>query len=183
MRGDDLARTRAILTQSVDIAPRLTVEQLVGFGRYSHSKGRPTDACRTMIDRAIARFDLQDLRTRMIDTLSGGQRQRALIAMIYAQDSGYLLLDEPLNNLDIAASRSLMRHLVELARDEARTVLIVLHDVNYACAYADRIVAMSGGRVVAQGPPAEIVTATLLSDVFNTDATVEHLAGRPVILV
>ncbi|WP_158971434.1 iron ABC transporter ATP-binding protein [Chachezhania sediminis] len=183
IRGDELARKRAILTQHFDIAPRLSVQQLVAFGRYPHSRGQPTVDCHTMIDRAIARFDLQDLRHRMIDTLSGGQRQRALIAMIYVQDSPYMLLDEPLNNLDIAASRSLMQHLVELAEQDGRTVLVVLHDVNYAAAYADRIVALAGGRVVLQGAPADVVDATLLREVFGTDATVEQVGGRAVVMV
>ncbi|MGR3804721.1 iron ABC transporter ATP-binding protein [Marinibacterium profundimaris] len=181
--NDEMARRLAVLPQSSEIAPRLTVEQLVGFGRYPHSKGRLTDACRAKIAQAIGRFDLEELRHRMLDTLSGGQRQRALIAMTYAQDTDYLLLDEPLNNLDIAASRSLMRHLREMAEADGKTVVIVLHDVNYASAYADRIVALAGGRVVAEGAPGEIVDATLLREVFNTDARVDLVDGRPVVLV
>ena len=181
--GDEMARRLAVLPQSSEIAPRLSVEQLVGFGRYPHSKGRLTEACRARIGQAIARFELEPFRHRMLDTLSGGQRQRALIAMTYAQDTDYLLLDEPLNNLDIAASRSLMQHLREMAEADGKTVVIVLHDVNYASAYADRIVALKAGRVVAEGAPGEIVNDGLLREVFGTDARVDMVGGRPVVMV
>lgn len=181
--SDTLARTLAILPQASEIAPRLTVAQLVRFGRYPHSKGRPTEACLQKVDEAIARFDLGPLRDRMLDTLSGGQCQRALIAMSYAQDTNYLLLDEPLNNLDITASRHLMRLLRQMAEAEGKTILIVLHDINYASAYADRIVAMRDGQIMAEGHPAEVVTEPMLDRIFGTDAQVVTDQGRPYVLV
>ncbi len=180
---DDLARVLAILPQDLNVASRLTVRDLIGFGRYPYHKGRPSEADRAFVERAVVAFDLGDLAERPLDTLSGGQRQRAFVAMTYVQDTAYLLLDEPLNNLDIAASRALMARLRGLADNQARTIIVVLHDINYAAAYADRIIAMKGGRVAADGPPDTIVHTGLLRDVFDTDAKIGRLAGRPVVLV
>lgn len=181
--SDALARTLAILPQMSDMAPRLTVRDLVGFGRYPHHKGRPGRDDRRKVDEAIALFSLADLAHRPLDTLSGGQRQRALVAMTFAQDTAYLLLDEPLNNLDIAASRALMRLLRRLAHDHGRSIVTVLHDLNYAASYADHMVAMAGGRVVRTGPPAEIVTDAMVAEVFGTDAPVHRIGDRPVVQV
>lgn len=178
---DVLARRLAILPQISHMAPRLTVRELIGFGRYPHHKGRPSATDHARVEEAIDLFALARLAHRPLDTLSGGQRQRALVAMTFAQDTDTILLDEPLNNLDIAASRSLMQLLTSLAHDHGRSVVIVLHDLNYASRYADHIVAMAGGRVIRTGPQEEIVTDRLLSEVFATDATVAHVAGRPVV--
>ncbi|MEY8799339.1 ABC transporter ATP-binding protein [Leisingera sp. XS_AS12] len=178
-----LARKLAILPQQVNASSRLTVRDLVGFGRYPHHRGRPTAADRARVEAALAQFDLGPLADRQLETLSGGQRQRAFVAMSYVQDTDFLLLDEPLNNLDLAAARSLMAQLRQLADDQGRTVVIVLHDINYATAYADRIVVLKGGRVVADGAPAETVTAAMLEQVFGTAAPVHSVGGRPVVLV
>ncbi|MEM9439485.1 MAG: ABC transporter ATP-binding protein, partial [Pseudomonadota bacterium] len=109
--------------------------------------------------------------------------QRALVAMTFAQDTSCILLDEPLNNLDIAASRSLMRLLRSLSTDHARTIVIVLHDINYASGYADNIVTLNEGRLGPSGRPVEVVTAALLRDVFGTDAEVLQSEGRPIVKV
>lgn len=179
----DLARVLAVMAQSNHISARLRVEDLVGFGRYPWHRGRPGAADHEIVERAIARFDLTALRHRFLDEISGGQRQRAFVAMAYAQDTPYLLLDEPLNNLDIAAARDLMRLVREMADQDGRTVVIVLHDINYATAFADRLIVMKDGLIAAQGAPKQIVTEALLEDVFGTRATVEVLNGRPVVLV
>jgi len=179
----DLAQKLSILPQSAELAPRLTVRELVAFGRYPYSQGRTTDADRAKITETLVSFDLTSLADRALDSLSGGQKQRAYVAMIYAQDTDYMLLDEPLNNLDIAASRSLMRLLQSLAQEKDRTIVIVLHDINYACSYANHIVAMTQGAVRAQGRPADIVTASFIKDVFATDAKVHLLDGQPVVQV
>ncbi|KIC39003.1 hypothetical protein RA27_17725 [Ruegeria sp. ANG-R] len=179
----ELARTLAILRQDLTVASRLTVRDLVGFGRYPYHRGRPGAEDRELIEAALKLFDLADLGDRQLDTLSGGQRQRAFVAMAYAQDTDYLLLDEPLNNLDIAASRALMEVLRDLTRQRGRTVVIVLHDINYAAAYADRIIALKAGEVVADGAPSTIVSDSLLQDVFQTRAKVKTVDGRPIVLV
>lgn len=182
-RSDLLAQKLAVLPQSSDIAPRLSVAQLVRFGRYPHSKGRLTAHCRAKVAEAIDRFDLSALQDRMIDTLSGGQRQRALIAMAYAQDTDYLLLDEPLNNLDMTAARQLMGLLRDMVRNQGKTVLIVLHDINYAASYADRVIAMKQGRVRADGAPIDVITEESLAHIFGTNARVLVNEGVPVVLV
>ncbi|MEM9639375.1 MAG: ATP-binding cassette domain-containing protein, partial [Pseudomonadota bacterium] len=112
---DALARVLAILPQDLTVTSRLTVRDLVGFGRYPYHKGRPTAQDDALVADALRSFDLEDIAGRVLETLSGGQRQRAFVAMAYAQDTAYLLLDEPLNNLDIAASRALMTRLQMLA--------------------------------------------------------------------
>lgn len=178
-----LAKRMAILPQSVNAASRLSVRDLVGFGRYPYHRGRPGAQDAELIDQSLAFFDLLGLADRQLDMLSGGQRQRAFVAMAYAQDTDYLLLDEPLNNLDLAASRALMTRLRDLADSSGRTVVIVLHDINFATAYADRIIALKDGAIAADGTPQEVVTAAMLQDVFNTPAEVEIIANRPVVLV
>lgn len=181
--NDVLARKLSILPQASDVAPRLTVRELIGFGRYPHNRGRPTRADHDKVSEAIGAFDLHDLSERPLDTLSGGQRQRAQVAMIYAQDTEYILLDEPLNNLDIAASRFLMRLLRRLAKGEGRTIIVVLHDINYACGYADHLVALKNGCVVAEGVPFDVVDNAFMERVFETDARVHAADGRPVVWV
>ena len=178
-----LARRLSILPQTPEIAPRLSVAELVSFGRYPHHLGRPSAQDRARVTEALAVFTLEELAGRPLDTLSGGQRQRALLAMIFAQDTDYLLLDEPLNNLDIAASRSLMALLRRLSREHARTVVIVLHDINYACAYADWIVTLRDGRIGPQGRPSELVTDALIEDVFGTDASVHDIGNLKYVAV
>ncbi|AJE45541.1 ABC transporter ATP-binding protein [Celeribacter indicus] len=171
----------AILRQHTAIAPRLTVEDLVAFGRYPHSHGRMTDADRAEVRRAILRLDLEDFAGRYLDTLSGGQRQRALIAMTLAQQTGAILLDEPLNNLDLAHARRVMR----IAREEAeagRTVVVVLHDLTVAAAYADHVVAMKAGRVQAVGPVGEVLASGPLSELYDTEVEVIETGGRRIVL-
>lgn len=178
-----LARTLSILPQNTEVAPRLTVRELVSFGRYPYHKGRPTSEDHARIDTALEDFDLAPLADRVLDTLSGGQRQRAYVAMTYAQDTDFILLDEPLNNLDISASRSLMQTLRRMSQDKARTVVVVMHDLNYACAYADHLVALTNGHISAEGHPSEVVTNGFLSSVFATDAQVHHVDKVPIVLV
>ncbi|WP_432348512.1 ATP-binding cassette domain-containing protein (plasmid) [Shinella yambaruensis] len=180
--GRELARVIAILRQDTTVASRLKVRELVGFGRFPHGRGRLTAADHAIIDAAIARFDLADLADRFIETLSGGQRQRALVAMAFAQGTDYLLLDEPLNNLDMYYARELMRSLRSIADGKGKTVVIVLHDINQASAHADRIVAMKNGRIVADGTPAEILTPETLEAVFGFNMRVETIEGKPFVL-
>ncbi|APE42366.1 ABC transporter ATP-binding protein [Sulfitobacter alexandrii] len=179
----DLARRLAILPQTTEVAPRLTVTELIGFGRYPHHLGRPGPGDHAQVARAIETFDLGELAHRSLDSLSGGQRQRAFVAMVFAQDTEVVLLDEPLNNLDIAASRSLMRTLRALADDHGRTVVVVLHDINYAAAYADRMITLAGGQLGPCGAPGEIVTEALLREVFGTDAGVLRKGGQAIVQV
>jgi len=168
----DLAKIVSILRQENHFVTRLTVRQLVGFGRYPHSKGRLTQADEEIISRSIDFLDLGELEARYLDELSGGQRQRAYVAMVLAQDTDTVLLDEPLNNLDMKHSVVMMQHLHRAARELNRTIVIVLHDINFAGHYADYICAMKQGKVVHFGTPAQIMQDEILSEVFETPVNV-----------
>jgi iron complex transport system ATP-binding protein len=176
-RDDEVARRLAVLRQDNQVAARLTVLDLVRFGRFPYSRGRLTAECHAKVEEALAWLELEPFRDRYLDQLSGGQRQRAFIAMVLAQDTDYLLLDEPLNNLDMKHSAAMMS-LVRRAVDElGKTVVVVLHDINFASAYSDHVVAMRDGAVVAAGPPAEIMHREVLQDVFDMDIHVQDLHG------
>lgn len=174
----DLALKMAVLRQDTVLGTRLTVRDLVGFGRYPHCQGRPGAEDRAAVEEAIGQFDLAPLASRFLDELSGGQRQRAFVAMTFAQATDYLLLDEPLNNLDLTHARALMRRLRRLADNHGRTVVIVIHDINYAAAWADRIVAMREGRLTAFGPPGEVIRAEVLEAVYGDRIEVTRHEGR-----
>lgn len=178
--GRDLARRLSILRQENRFTARLTVRDLVGFGRYPHSRGRLTAECREQIEAALGFLDLVPLADRFLDELSGGQRQRAYVAMVLCQDTDYVLLDEPLNNLDMKHAVSMMGQIRRAADALGRTVVIVIHDINFASAYSDRIVAMRDGRVVHTGTPEEIMTPEVLRDVFDLDVRVEEVAGSRI---
>jgi iron complex transport system ATP-binding protein len=179
----DLAQRLSILPQVPDQPPRLAVRELVGFGRYPYNRGRPTSDDGAKVDHALSVLGITDLAQRSLDTLSGGQRQRAQIAMIFAQDADYVLLDEPLNNLDLAGTRTLLVILRNLAEQHGKTVVMVVHDINIASRYADRIIAMKEGRIVRQGAPDEVIDKALLHDVFATDAMVLSSDFGQVVLV
>ncbi|MGP6170680.1 iron ABC transporter ATP-binding protein [Microbacterium sp. A196] len=168
----DLAKIVSVLRQENHFITRLTVRQLVGFGRFPHSKGRLNVEDERVISEAIDFLGLSDLEGRYLDELSGGQRQRAYVAMVLAQDTDYVLLDEPLNNLDMRHSVQMMQHLRRAAAELGRTIVIVLHDINFAGHYADHICAVKDGRVVRFGTPDEIMTDAVLSDVFDTPVEV-----------
>ena len=168
----DLARVVSILRQENHFVTRLTVRQLVAFGRFPYSKGRLTVTDEELVSRAIDFLALTDLEHRYLDQLSGGQRQRAYVAMVLCQDTEYVLLDEPLNNLDMRHSVQMMKHLRRAAEELDRTIVIVLHDINFAGHYADHICAVKDGSVVEFGTPAEIMTDDVLTRVFQTPVTV-----------
>lgn len=176
-----LARAMAILPQHAGVASRLSVRELVAFGRWPHHHGRPKAEDHAMVETAIARLGLGDLALRFLDELSGGQRQRAHLAMAFAQGTDWLLLDEPLAALDMAHARRLMQELSAL-RDSGKSVLMVLHEVNHAAAWADHVVAMQGGRIVAQGTPAQVFTPAVLEPLYGMDLRVTQIDGRPMVL-
>jgi len=178
--GKDLARKMAILRQDNHLTVRLTVRDLVGFGRYPHNGGRPTAACREKIEEAMAFLDLTELADRFVDELSGGQRQRAFIAMVLAQDTDYLLLDEPLNNLDMKHSVEMMRLLRRLTDELGKTVVLVIHDINFASCYSDDIIAMADGKLLHQGPPSVIMQPEVLKDIYEIDIRIEEIEGNRI---
>lgn len=176
----ELARIVSILRQENHFVTRLTVEELVGFGRFPHSAGRITVDDRRYIDQAIDFLGLTDLRARYLDQLSGGQRQRAYVAMVLAQDTDLILLDEPLNNLDMQHAVGMMAQLRRAADELGKTIVIVIHDINFAAAYADRIVALTDGRVAHAGTPDELMDSAVLESVFHTPIEVRRDGPYPL---
>ncbi|MCA0147141.1 ABC transporter ATP-binding protein [Blastococcus sp. LR1] len=178
----DLAKTLAVLRQDNHLTARLTVHDLVEFGRFPHSRGRLTMEDREHIERAIDYLELDAYRNRFLDELSGGQRQRAFIAMVLAQDTKYVLLDEPLNNLDLRHMTEIMRLVRRMADELGKRVVTVLHDINFAATWSDRIVAMRDGAVVADASSREIMRPEVLKAVYDTTVDVREIDGKPIAL-
>ncbi len=178
----ELARTLSILTQENSIMSRITVRDLLMFGRYPYHQGRPSENDKTIVEDALAEFHLQDFADRYLTELSGGQRQRAMIAMVFCQRTDYVLLDEPLNNLDMYHARSLMQILRRLTDEHKRTTVAVLHDINQAAAYADHVVAMKNGKVALTGTPEEVFTVHNIKELFDMDVSVLDHQGKKLIV-
>ena len=169
----------SFLTQSQDTAPRLSVRDLISFGRWPHHRGRPKAADIAVIDDAIDRFDLADLAQREISQLSGGQKQRAYVAMAYAQGTPWMFLDEPLAALDPKYSRDIMERLRGLSD---RTILLVLHDLSIAANYADWVVALKDGKVHTQGAWADTITSSTLSDLYDVPLKLSDVDGEKTVI-
>lgn len=179
-KSKDLAKVVSILRQENHFVTRLTVRQLVGFGRFPYSGGRLTEQDEEIVSKYIDFLGLGALEGRFLDQLSGGQRQRAYVAMVLCQETEHVLLDEPLNNLDIAHSVEMMQHLRSAATELGRTIVIVLHDINFAARYADYICAAKDGAIAAFGTPAEIMRDELLTEIFNTPVQVIEGPHGPI---
>ena len=179
-KSEDLAKVLAILRQENHFITRLTVRQLASFGRFPYSKGRLTKEDEKIISKYIDFLGLSELENRYLDELSGGQRQRAYVAMVLCQETEYVLLDEPLNNLDIARSVQMMEHLRHAADEFGRTILTVIHDINFAAKYSDRICAMKDGQIAAYGTPDEIMKPEILTNIFETKIEVINGPYGPV---
>ncbi|MBB6636043.1 ATP-binding cassette domain-containing protein [Cohnella thailandensis] len=176
----ELAKVVSILKQSNHLNVKLTVGELVEFGRFPHSAGRLNAEDRRQVDEAIRYMELEELRGKHLDNLSGGQRQRAFIAMVLAQDTEYILLDEPLNNLDLKHSVQMMKVLRRLTDELGKTIVLVLHDINFAAAYSDSIVALKDGRVARHGAADEMIDPAVLQGIYDIDIPVHELGGRKV---
>ncbi|NMA94598.1 MAG: ATP-binding cassette domain-containing protein [Clostridiales bacterium] len=178
--NSQLAQKISILNQSNYLNIRLTVRELVGFGRFPYSKGNLTDADERFIDEAIGYMQLESMEHRYLDELSGGQRQRAYIAMVIAQDTDYILLDEPLNNLDMRHSVEIMKILRGLVNDLGKTIVIVIHDINFASCYSDYIVALKDGKVAAEGNIEKIIDKHVLNEIYDIDFTIQDIEDMRV---
>ncbi|MGV9316586.1 iron ABC transporter ATP-binding protein [Streptomyces sp. NPDC003691] len=173
----DVARTLSILRQENHFTARVTVRELVSFGRFPHSRGRLTKEDVTYVDDALDFLHLGDLQHRYLDQLSGGQRQRAYVAMVLAQDTRYVLLDEPLNNLDMKHSVRMMTQLRRAADELGKTVVLIVHDINFAATYSDRIIALRDGRIAASDTVGNMMRAEVLTDVFDTPVQIHEVDG------
>ena len=179
-KSRELSKKLAILTQSNQIQMKLTVRELVTFGRFPYSGNRITKEDQKIIDQAIAYMELKEMRDRFIDELSGGQRQRAMIAMVIAQDTDYVLLDEPTNNLDIYHAANMMKMVRRLCDELGKTVVLVLHEINYAAFYSDYICAFVDGRIAKFGTVEEVMTKENLSEIYQVDFEIQMVKGRPL---
>lgn len=177
-KQNELAKKLSILKQANAVQLKLTVRELVAFGRFPYSKGRLTEKDELKIDESLDYLGLKDLADEFIDTLSGGQLQRAYIAMVFAQDTDYILLDEPLNNLDMNYAVQIMKILRDLVDHHQKTVIIVLHDINFAASYADEIIAMKNGAVFASGPTQEIIQKEVLDQLYGMNIKICEIEGR-----
>ncbi|MFV0413898.1 MAG: ABC transporter ATP-binding protein [Oscillospiraceae bacterium] len=182
IKTNEVAKKIAILKQTHQINIRITVNDLVEFGRFPHCGGRPRDEDKEKIEEALAYMNLTDLRDRYLGEISGGQRQRAFIAMILAQDTPYIFLDEPLNNLDIKYSVEMMKIIKTLVEQLGKTVVVVLHDINFAAAYAGHIIAMKNGRITREGSAEEMITPEVLNPVFDHNFHITRHDGKNVCL-
>lgn len=179
-KSKELSKRLAILTQSNSIQMKLTVRELVAFGRFPYSGSRITPEDTAVIDRAIAYMELEEFQDQFIDELSGGQRQRALIAMVIAQDTEYVLLDEPTNNLDIYHATNMMKIVRRLCDELGKTVILVLHEINYAAFYSDYICAFQNGKVAKFGTVEEVMTKENLSQLYQVDFEILNIQGKPL---
>ena len=179
-KSKELSKRLAILTQSNNIQMKLTVRELVAFGRFPYSGNRTTKEDEEIIEQAIAYMELEAFRDRFIDELSGGQRQRALIAMVIAQDTDYILLDEPTNNLDIYHATNMMKIVRRLCDELEKTIILVLHEINYAAFYSDYICAFVDGKVAKFGTVKEVMTKETLSEIYKVDFEILEREGKPL---
>ena len=179
-KSRDLARRLAILTQSNHVQMKLTVRELVAFGRFPYSGNRITAEDEEIIEKAIAYMELEEFEDRFIDELSGGQRQRAYIAMVIAQDTEYVLLDEPTNNLDIYHATNMMKIVRRLCDELGKTVILVLHEINYAAFYSDYICAFVDGKISKVGTVEEVMTKENLSEIYRVDFEILEIEGKPL---
>ena len=179
-KSKELSKRLAILTQSNNVQMKLTVRELVAFGRFPYSGGRLTQEDQEIVDRAVSYMELEEFQDRFINELSGGQRQRAFIAMVIAQDTEYILLDEPTNNLDIYHATNMMKIVRRLCNELGKTVILVLHEINYAAFYSDYICAFKDGKIAKFGTVEEVMTKETMSQIYQVDFEILEIEGRPL---
>ncbi|MBT2615254.1 MULTISPECIES: ABC transporter ATP-binding protein [unclassified Bacillus (in: firmicutes)] len=178
--SNELAKKIAILKQANHINIRLTIRELVAFGRFPYSQGKLTKEDWKYVDEAIEYMELADMQDKFLDQLSGGQQQRAFIAMVIAQNTEYVLLDEPLNNLDMKHSVQIMKVLRRLADELGKTVIIVIHDINFASCYSDYIVALKDGKVVHNGPTEQVINSKVLKEIYDMDIEIQSINDNKI---
>ena len=176
----EMAKKMAVLKQMNTTNVKLTIRELVELGRFPHSKGRLTQKDHETVDQALAYVTLHNIQHQYLDEISGGQRQRAFIAMVVAQDTEYILLDEPLNNLDMRNSVNIMKILRRLTDELGKTIVMVIHDINFASAYADNMVALKDGKLVNAGTVDELMTDACLKQIFGMNCNVQDVCGDKV---
>lgn len=179
-KNRELSKRLAILTQQNHVQMKLTVRELVAFGRFPYAGNHLTEEDWNMVDQAVSYMELQEFQDRFLDELSGGQRQRAYIAMVIAQDTEYIFLDEPTNNLDIYHATNMMKIVRRLCDELGKTVVLVLHEINYAAFYSDYICAFANGRIAKFGTVEEVMTKENLAEIYRVDFEIMEIQGKPL---
>ncbi|UFJ61841.1 ABC transporter ATP-binding protein [Brevibacillus sedimenti] len=174
-KSGELAKKISILKQSNHISLRLTIRELVSFGRFPYSQGRLSEEDWRYVDEAIRYMELEEIQHKYLDQLSSGQRQRAYIAMVIAQNTEYILLDEPLNNLDMKHSVQIMKTLRKMVDELGKTIVIVIHDINFASCYSDYIVALKDGKVIKEGSTNQIIQPDVLRSIYDMDIQIKEI--------
>ncbi|MGL5820459.1 MAG: ABC transporter ATP-binding protein [Sarcina sp.] len=177
---EDFAKKISILKQTNNINTRITIKELVSFGRFPYSQGFLTSKDYEFIDKAIDYMQLKEIENSYLDQISGGQRQRAFIAMIIAQDTEYILLDEPLNNLDMKHSVQMMKVFRNLVDELNKTVVIVMHDINFASCYSDKIVVLKEGSLIKSSKTSEVINDKFLSDIYEIDFNIQNINNKKI---
>ncbi|WP_089139304.1 iron chelate ABC transporter ATP-binding protein VctC [Vibrio rumoiensis] len=177
-----LAKRLSVLRQANSFSLRFTVRELISFGRFPYCQGNLKASDQQAIDKAIEYLELSQIQDKYLDELSGGQRQLAFIAMVIAQDTDYIFLDEPLNNLDIKHSLQIMATIRRLAHELNKAVVIVIHDINFASCYSDTIIALKKGEIVAKGTVAQVIDSSVLSEIYETPFNVIEVDGKRMCL-
>ncbi len=175
-----LAQKISILKQANHLNLRITVKELVSFGRFPHSKGRLTPEDHHYIQTAIEYLGLTELQNKYIGELSGGQRQCAFIAMVVAQNTDIIFLDEPLNNLDMKHSVEIMQVLQKLVREKNKTIVVVIHDINFASCYSDHIIALKNGALVHEGETGRIIDSHILKDIYDMEIPIQLINDKRI---
>ncbi|MBN1469872.1 MAG: ATP-binding cassette domain-containing protein [Fusobacteriaceae bacterium] len=178
----ELSKTLSIMKQLNNINVRLTIADLVAFGRYPYSEDRLTQEDYKKIDEALEYTGLMEIKDKYVDELSGGQKQRTYIAMTLAQDTEYILLDEPLNNLDIKHILEVMHLLKKLVEEQNKTIILVVHDINIASTFADYIVAMKNGAIIESGLTESIINNETLYKIYDINFHIENFKNKKICL-
>lgn len=175
-----LSKKISILRQNNHIDLKLTIKELVSFGRFPYTQGNLTVEDWEIVDRSIRYLQLSEIQDKYLHELSGGQRQRAYLAMVIAQDTDYIFLDEPLNNLDLHHAVEIMKILRSLVQNLGKTVVLVIHDINIASCYSDYIVAMQDGRIAKEGGQDVIMNQAVLKDIYKLDFHIGRINDQKV---
>lgn len=179
-KTDELAKKISILKQANNLNLRITVRELVAFGRFPHSKGRLTTEDQVFIDEAIHYMGLAEMQNKYVSELSGGQRQCAFIAMVVAQNTEIIFLDEPLNNLDMKHSVEIMQVLRKLVAEKNKTIVIVIHDINFASCYSDHIISLKNGGLMHEGPTEKIIDTDILREIYDMEIPIKMINDRRI---
>lgn len=179
-KKDELSKKISILRQSNNLNIRLSIRDLVSFGRFPYSRGKLTREDENFVDEALEYMKLCDIQDKFLDEISGGQKQRAFIAMVIAQATDYIFLDEPLNNLDMSNSVQMMKVLRKLCDDLGKTIVVVMHDINFASCYSDYVVAFKDGIVYKEGKTNDIIDENVLEEIYQIKFDVQNINGNKI---